>query len=154
MASASGSPKVTLVDSGPTFEVWRGPQGMMRLDWNRMGTILITNAGHGHAEFAGPMCRKLDDIVKASHSLLHVCDWHDLATYDSAFRTDHAKTIISHMSVWKGAHVITTSKLVHMGLAVANLGLGGKIKTYQSRTEFDMVMKKLGFSPVSLQLSK
>lgn len=147
MASSSGSSRIALVDSGPTFEVWRGPLGAMRLDWNRTGALRMTNVGHGYGEFAEGIVRKSDELAKSTGALWTVCDWHELQTYDSAFRTDHAKILMQHMSVWKGAYVITQSKLVGMGLAVANLGLGGRIKTYSSRAEFDAFVKKLGFQP-------
>lgn len=150
MAIHEGSPQnpdVSQTDSGSTFELWRGPQGQMRLDWNRTGALRIICVGHGHAEFVVPILRRMDELLRAgAPGFMQVCDWFDMETYDSAFRVQHGNWISQHKAQWNGAHVLLRSKLVSMGIAVANLGLGGKINTYTSRPEFDVMCRKLGFA--------
>lgn len=126
----------------------------MRLDWNRTRAVRIINAGHGHAEFVPPILKRLEDAVRATSSFMQVCDWWDLQTYDPAFRTAHGEWIDRNKAVWSGAAVLVRSKLVALGLAVANAALGGKIKTYSSRPEFEAIVREWAFqraAPLKLE---
>jgi hypothetical protein len=141
------------VDSGATFEVWQGPQGSMRLDWSRKGVMRVLMLGHGHGEFAPVVNRRLEMVLRFTGRFSTFGDFWDLHTYDSAFRVDQAKWVDKHRAQFEGSQILVRSKLVAMGVSVANLALGGKIKVYSQRAEFDRQVVLFGF-PLSPPMPK
>lgn len=134
---------VKLVQSGPLFEIWRGPKGTMRLDWNKKGVVRLIVEGHGHAEFAAPAVRRFDDAIRGA-KLTSVADFWKMVSYDSPFRQQMQEWGSKHRKDMDALVVATTSKLVSMGASVANLAMGVPMKAFTRRDEFDRECHKLG----------
>jgi hypothetical protein len=152
-AGATNLTVIREVDSGSSFEIWRGPKegalgkapaGVMRVDWTRRGVVRVIMVGHGHSEFAGIINRRLETNSRPANRFITMGDFWDLETYDSGFRVEQAAWIKKHETKWDGSHVLVRSKLVAMGITVANLALGGKIKVYAQRSEFDRACTGFG----------
>ncbi|MEZ4297756.1 MAG: hypothetical protein R3B70_22555 [Polyangiaceae bacterium] len=106
------------------------------------------NVGHGHGEFGNALVRRFEDIMRTGvKQFASLCDWWDLKTYDSPFRVLHHEFIDRYKAKWDHHHVLTRSKMVAMGVSVAKLALGARIKTYNTRAEFDVVSRSYGFTP-------
>jgi hypothetical protein len=143
-------PELRKVESGPTFEVWRMRSSTLRLEWSRAGRVAVvrlTVVGHGHIEFAGPCIRRWEDALRTSERLRFLVDFWSMPTYDSPFRIGLTEWTAEHRGRLEPIHMLTRSPLVRMGAQVANLALGGLIKTYTLRTSFDLAVKELDGAP-------
>jgi hypothetical protein len=144
---------IRIVESGPTFEVWKGPGGGgMRLDWTRQGAVKVAVYGHGHHQpYTHATHARWDAAARANPRPIILVDFWDMPTYDSGMRIDWTAWALKHRasSEW---HVCQRSKLVHMGLTVANVALGGLLNIYDKRPAFDIIVKKMGI-PVVAPLS-
>lgn len=135
---------VRLVDSGPSFEVWKGPTGAMRLDWNKKGAVRIIVDGHGYGGYASPTVRRYDEVLRTSPSkkVLVFFDFWDMPAYDSPLRVETQGWGTKHRNDMEVVYLLTRSKLVSMGASVANLALGGMMKVYTKKEEFDRECQK------------
>lgn len=88
-------------------------------------------------------------ILKNREAILAECgrialfdDLEDLRGYDSGVRlrlTDWGK---KHRAQIVAFHILTRSRLVAMGVTVANLALGGHIRAHTNRASFDVALRK------------
>ncbi len=73
-----------------------------------------------------------------------ISDFWDMPTYDSAFRLALTDWSLKNRARLGPIHMLTRSQVVNMGTAVANIALGGLIKTYTLRADFSLAVQKLG----------
>lgn len=131
------------VESAPTFEVWSLKSSTMRLDWSRAGIVVFTVVGYGHAEFGPPCIRRWSDALRTSERLTSVTDFWDVSGYDSRLRIELTEWLLERRSRLEPLHLLARSPIVRMGAAVANLALGGLIKTYALRANYDAAVNQL-----------
>jgi hypothetical protein len=135
---------VRLADSGSLFELWEGPDNAtMRLDWTRKGAVRFTVSGHGNAGFAAPAIARWDAARRSGSRPVNLIDFWDMATYDSGLRVQCTAWGVKHRAD-ADFFVCTRSRIVLMGLAVANLATGGLLKVHEKRPEFDALCVKHG----------
>ncbi len=141
----AGNEDVTQVDSGPTFELWKGPAGSMRLDWTRKGAIRILVSGHGYGGYGIQTVRKFDDALRSSPAKKAILffDFWDMPAYDSPLRVETQGWGAKHRAEME-VYLCTRSKLVSMGASVGNLALGGIIKVFTRKEEFDRECQRHG----------
>ncbi|MDI3290747.1 hypothetical protein [Polyangium sp. 15x6] len=65
-------------------------------------------------------------------------DWWDLAGYDSDARLKLTDWIFWIRGKIVGSHILVRSKIVSMGVSIANLALGGMLTVYTDRQEFTL----------------
>jgi hypothetical protein len=135
---------VRIVSSGPSFEIWKGPAGAMRLDWTKKGVVRIIVEGHGYAGYAPAMIRRWNDALRVAPKIGVVVHFWDMPTYDSPFRTETQAWGAKHRDALDIVYLLTRSKLVSMGASVLNLALGGIAKVFTKKEEFDIACQKLG----------
>jgi len=92
----------------------------------------------------------LDIATKAAVGTkrLHIfCDWAEMTGYESDVRSAFTQWAATHRSKVT-FHLLVGSKLVAMGVSVANLALGGILVGYTNRTSFDAALRstKMGLS--------
>ena len=90
----------------------------------------------------------LVDRVVAVQSHFHAfCDFADTTGYDSEVRTMFTQWVASHR-IRTTVHILVGSKIVSMGVSVANLALGGSLIGYTSRAIFDAAFRsaKMGLA--------
>ena len=77
------------------------------------------------------------------------CDWADMSGYDSEVRATFTQWVASNRTTVK-FHLLVASKIVSMGVSVANLALDGVLIGYTNRTAFDAAMRtiKMGLGGV------
>jgi hypothetical protein len=79
---------------------------------------------------------------------LHVfCDWAEMTGYESDVRSSFTQWVATHRSRVT-FHLLVGSKLVAMGVSVANLTLGGILVGYSNRASFDAALRstKMGLN--------
>jgi hypothetical protein len=142
--AASGSNLVREVEKGVAFEVWQGPTGAMRMDWTRQGVHRMILAGHGYVEYAAPLLRRWDAVLRFTGRATLLVDLWDTPAYDSALRVAMTGWGVKHRTDMDALHVLTSSKIVGMGVSVANLAMGGIVTAYTQRATFAPLAKKFG----------
>jgi hypothetical protein len=101
--------------------------------------LVIAIQGHGHAEFA--------TAILESHRTLRpqapvhlFADVEEMTTYDSRLRTELSAGFLPDRTRIAAFHVLLKSKLVAMGVSVANLALGGIVKITTERPQFTQIL--------------
>jgi hypothetical protein len=118
--------------------------GAMRVDWlPEGGALRIIIVGHGDGGY-GPAALKRWDAALAFGNFALLADFSQMNTYDSALRVAMTGWCVAHRGDLNGLHIFVTSKIVAMGVAVANIALKGLIKVHDNRMSFDILAKKLG----------
>jgi hypothetical protein len=133
--------------SGFTREVWQLRQSTLRLDWPRAGIVGITIEGYGHLEFANPCTQRLEEALRATERLTVLADFGEMSGYDSGYRIALTDWVAKRRPRLDAVHVLSRARLVNMGVAVANLALGGMLTTYTERSRYDRAIRDLGRSP-------
>jgi hypothetical protein len=123
--------------------VVEGQRGTVTLD--RYETVLVIRAkGHAHTSQAEPFIRTAAIVfASAAKRPALFYDFGDLLTYDSEFRKKLTEHYAQHRDRAERPRLLTGSKLVAMGTAVANLALGGVIVTYTERTKFETELSRI-----------
>jgi hypothetical protein len=97
--------------------------------------VLIVMRGHARAEAVPAALAELTRIVKGDGGFDYFYDLWNLRVYDSPVRVDLTEF---HRKVGlRSLHTLTRSRVVAMGVAVANLALGNRITVHSSRESFD-----------------
>lgn len=101
----------------------------MTLKWTDSGAIYVVVDTHGDRLLSPQMTRRADTLVTKG-GIRFFFDFWQMPTYDSEMRTEWTAFLVKHRARIAEIHVVARSKLVAMGVSVANLALGGIIKTY------------------------
>jgi hypothetical protein len=118
-----------LVSSDASSQSWKTPRGAMSLRWTDQGAIYVAVDVHGDRLLSPLMTRRADTLL-ARARLKFFFDFWQMPTYDSEMRTEWPGFLVTHRARVDEIHVVARSKLVAMGVAVANIALGGVIKSY------------------------
>lgn len=122
-----------LLDAGPAYERWQGATGQLALRWSGRGGLEISVSGHGGSDLIELPTRRGDVVLRASGQLSLFFDLGEMPSYDSAMRVRWTEWVLQRKSSVNCLHVVARSKLVTMGVAVANLALDGLITSHTRR---------------------
>jgi hypothetical protein len=92
--------------------------------------------GHGSLELAGAIQREMTPILEQNGRSIVFADWWDMTGYDSTARVELTAWMAKMRPRMSAFHVLVRSRLVAMGVSVANLALGGWIRSYSLRPPF------------------
>ncbi len=99
------------------------------------GLALVVMQGHVRTASVPAALHELAQIVKGNAGFHYFYDLWDLQVYDSPVRVDLTNY---HRAVGlQSLHALTRSRVVAMGVAVANLALGNRITVHSGRESFD-----------------
>jgi hypothetical protein len=104
------------------------------------GTQHTRVTGHFCAELASILLADADRLLTQRPELVVFHDWADMEGYDSAARLAVTSWCLHHLDAIQAAHLASGSKLVSMGIAVANIALGGRLNAYAKREIFLRVL--------------
>jgi hypothetical protein len=122
-----GAPAVILGGARGELRVW-GPSARR---------VLVTEGwGHAAAELAGPFLAELDAAV-ARGAVQIWNDWASIRSYDTLVRTSITGWTRDHPAVGGGVHVLVDSKVVAMGVGLANMALGHSLHVTVDRAGFE-----------------
>jgi hypothetical protein len=97
--------------------------------------LLIRVSGHFHVESVQQFIRFCDREVKSK--VVFFVDFWDLEDYE----TETRRLATEWTNQWTTeVHLLVRSTLVKMGVAVANMLLGGRIRTHNRRFTFDQLV--------------
>ena len=96
--------------------------------------------GFANKEALAPILEQRDRIVRECGKIALFDDLEELEGYDSELRIGLTRWSREHRSVIVAFHILTKSRLVAMGVTVANLALGGSIRPHMQRKTFDVAL--------------
>jgi hypothetical protein len=125
-----GSDLRTLTTSRGSIEVWQPAAGV----------VCSRCRGHAPVGFSETLTHRLDALIKLGMHPVVFDDWEELASYDPLTRVHVTAWTAANADKLSGIHVLLKSKLVAMGVTVANVTLRGSVKAYTSRAEFEAAL--------------
>ena len=124
--------KVVLPQRGLAWRTERGAVGV----WTPEQSLLVVSLrGHGESRFAVPILDAYEGLAKTGPIHLFF-DAEGLTNYDSSLRTELTARFMPDRTRSASFYVLVRSRLVAMGVSVANLALGGVVKTLADRALF------------------
>ena len=124
--------KLPLLQDGTAWRTRRGTASI----WVPSPVVLVVAVrGHGDGQLAAPILAAYETLSKRDKIHLLV-DAHAMDNYDSTLRTELTNRFFPDRKRFGLLQVLLHSKLVAMGVSVANLALGGIVSTTADRSEF------------------
>lgn len=118
---------------------WLGARGRLGI-WSPCPTILVLAIEqHGQAELAAPILRAYREMDRTAP--LHLfAELGGMTSYDTGLRTELTAGFMPERTRIDSFTILLRSKLVAMGVTVANLALGGFVQTLEDRGRFKRVL--------------
>jgi membrane protease subunit (stomatin/prohibitin family) len=118
------------------------PRGTLQTWFPAEGVSLHRLEGHADVSMAEAIADHLEaQYAKTGLPIVIFDDFDDVTSYDSETRLSMMSWTKKHAAMVAGVHILFHSKLVAMGVSVANLGLGGNIRSYNKRAAFEAALQ-------------
>jgi len=121
--------------SAPPRQEWSSDRGSVIVELRAPAVVLVTLRGDPDAEMGRELAAALDEHLENPLVRHLLVDAEEMVRYHSSVRTEPTKVLLKHRDRLR-IHVLARSKLVQMGLAVANVALQGVVRTHKDRGEF------------------
>lgn len=120
------------------------PKGKAML-WTLAPTVYVTRVSgymeESHADlFERYGLRRIQEARGQKIRVFH--DWYDMAGYDSRCRQRLTAWSLKHLDVYAEVHLCLRSKIVAMGVQVANIALKGLIRVHSDRTRLEVELRR------------
>jgi hypothetical protein len=86
------------------------------------------------------VARWLDECLPAARAATLFFDLDELDSYESPVRKLAQRVLKRHEDRWTSIHALVRSRIVAMGVSVANTLLGGRIEIHRDRAAFDRAL--------------
>jgi len=137
-----GATLLTQRDAGGGVTEWRASGGALR-SWSPVPTVYVTEfEGHLGVRFVPFIIGVYDRSLVAGERPTSFQDWERMESYDSEARAKLTEWLLRAHQHFTSIDMIVTSRLVAMGVSVANIALGGAISVTRDRAEFDRRMAR------------
>lgn len=113
------------------------PRGRAEVDLRTPGVADISYAGLATTELVEPILRKLDDWIAPGKTVTLYIDASTLKSYDTAFRTRWTDWFRANRAKLLAVHILFQSKIVEMGISIANSFVGGFLVPWSNRPAFE-----------------
>lgn len=101
------------------------------------GLVKVSYRGLATRDFAEHVTRELELILPRDRRLEVFVDAGALRSYHSDFRKEWTAWMLKHKAQLDGVHILFHSRVVEMGINIANVVLGDFIKAYPKRADFE-----------------
>jgi hypothetical protein len=122
---------------------WRGPNGALEISSLSANVVCLQLTGVTDQPAAVVIERTLAKQFAVAGRLATFWDLSELVNYHSDVRIFSTRVLLAHRKQIITMHTFTRSKLVAMGVSVANLALGGIITAHARRASFDAALNEL-----------
>jgi hypothetical protein len=97
--------------------------------------------GHYSADMVSGYIRAMGRALEPGPSMWGFHDWYGMTGYDSICRKEMTDWVLARLSKMNGHHLLVHSKMVAMGVATANLVLGGNaLVSHTDRASFERAL--------------
>jgi len=103
---------------------------------------LLRAEGRASAEVADAILDHREKILSECGRIAIFDDLEHASGYDSNVRTRLTSWTSKHRPQITTFHILTGSRIVAMGVAVANVALGGSIKAHLKRADFEAALRQ------------
>jgi hypothetical protein len=103
---------------------------------------LLRAQGFASAMFADAILAQREEIIRECGTIYLFDDLELVRGYHSDVRANLTKWSRKHRAEIMGFHILTGSKIVMMGVALANLALGGHIQAHTARPSFELALQQ------------
>jgi hypothetical protein len=132
------------VERGATFATFQGPTCVLRGDWSN-GVVRSIFVGHIEAGCAQACIQFWQAGLRTAPKIMLLQDFWDATGYDTPWRTGTTDYAKKQADKFIGAHILSRSKILNMGVSVAALAAPSwVVKSYGKRVDFDLVAKQAG----------
>lgn len=137
-----GDAVVTNTGEGESPLSWSGARGGTELVVEAPHLVRIVMRGHVDARVGIATAAGLDKLIKQSIRCHTFWDLEAMTTYDSAVRVECTRVLLDNPTQVASIVALARSKVVRMGVAVANLALGNKIRMFAERAPFENALRR------------
>ncbi|HKU37168.1 MAG TPA: hypothetical protein VJR89_03455 [Polyangiales bacterium] len=133
---------MSLLTGAETIGSWKGAQGSVEILRLRTTVAYIRMVGIADQPAGKIIERALEDIFTRTDKLHTFWDLRDLVNYHSDVRVCSTNALLAQKGKKLSAvHTLSTSKIVAMGVSVANLALGGIVQNHKSAVSFEAAVR-------------
>lgn len=104
--------------------------------------VRVVLAGRLGSPAGDHVAARIDEEMKGRTGQRLFWDLEHVEWYDSAVRVEATKALLRNRARFVELHAYATSKLVAMGVSVANMALGGIVQMHKTRLSFDGRMRQ------------
>lgn len=121
---------------------WSDGRGTLEITTVRPGVVLQRFRGHALAPMADVIAERLEREIARFGSIVVFDDWEEATGYESEVRIRLTAWTQSRLDRIPETHILVRSRLLAMGISVANLAVGNKLRAYTSRAEFEAALSQ------------
>lgn len=115
----------------------RWSRGELRVKTSENVVYMSLN-GYLDKDYVTNITQPVDKLILAGMKPLIFNDWWEMTGYDTDARLKLTDWIFWIRGKIVGSHILVRSKIVSMGVSIANLALGGMLTVYTDRQEFSL----------------
>ncbi len=118
-------------------------RGTARL-WALTPTVYVTSVvGHMEVAHGDLFVRFAEKRIREANGKVNVFhDWIEMTGYESRSRQRLTAWSLANLDAYSEVHLALRSKLVAMGVQVANIALGGKIRVCTTRVRLEVELRQ------------
>lgn len=137
--SVDMTPAVESLPSRPLGR-WSSVHGVAEVASIGPNVVLVTMSGYVEVGIGQPLGKTLHRALAENGNSTVFFDLEDMTQYDPEVRVACTDAVLAHD---RKVQVVTwaTSALVRMGVSVANIALGGRIRSMKSRDAFETLLR-------------
>jgi hypothetical protein len=121
-------------------ERWADPRGTLEITSVRPGVVLQRFRGHALPPMADAIADRLERELARFGRIVVFDDWEEATGYESEVRIKLTAWTQRHLDRIPETHILVRSRLLAMGISVANLAVGNKLRSYTSRKDFEAAL--------------
>lgn len=125
---------------GPPRHVFDAPRAKLSIWFPTDAVVLQRVEGYADLSVAEAIARHLGAHLERGFSLAIFDDFEQLTGYDSDARLSLTAWTKQNAARIRTIDILVRSKLVAMGVSVANLALGGNIRSHSVRARFEAAL--------------
>jgi hypothetical protein len=118
-----------------------GARGSIRVAQPARGVVTLTMRGHAPASVMPRVIELLDSFGAARRPTVFFYDLWDMDTYESGVRVELTDYHLRHRPMLTALHTCTRSRIVRMGVSVANVALR-IIEQHEDRAAFELALAR------------
>lgn len=116
---------------------YSGAGWKLRLESPAPGVLVTVAEGAADGALARRVVEAFDRVHDEAGGMVDAFhDWSGVTRYESEARSELVGVGVKYLSRTRSLHVLQGSRILTMGLAIANLSLGGKIVVHDTRQSF------------------
>jgi len=121
---------------------YKSPLGELSI-WAPSATLVLARmTGFGEARFVEPILEHFDKASAGGARVHLFVDFEHLDNYESGLRTRGTAYFVQRRASIASLHMLARSRLVAMGVAVANLALDGIMTFHSTRGPFNAALDR------------